>query len=271
MKLLNRISAATQAPPVYHALTSYPRAYIGHPDEPARPRRCLPAVLVALVLSCLASATAMAQSGPTFDSGLVNQNYTVGATIVNLTLPGASGGTGTLSYTLTPDVNTAIPGLTFDASAFTLAGTPTMPSAAALTYTALTYTVTDANSMTDNLTFTVTVHSAPTLATGVPPLRYTVGQEVAVTLPIGSGGFGTLSYTLTRSNGDPVLPKKLTFNAGALTISGMTTEGFATIPAELHYTVLDANGGGTSADFTLRVFNVPESSPHWSPALHRRH
>ena len=259
MKLLNRISAATQAPPVYHALTSYPRAYIGHPDEPARPRRCLPAVLVALVLSCLASATAMAQSGPTFDSGLVNQNYTVGATIVNLTLPGASGGTGTLSYTLTPDVNTAIPGLTFDASAFTLAGTPTMPSAAALTYT-----VTDANNITDNLTFRVTVHSAPTLATGVPPLRYTVRQEVAVTLPIGSGGFGTLSYTLTRISSDPNAPvvgPGLTFYAEDRAIRGTPFRGFADNPADLIYTVLDANGGGTFADFTMRVFNLPELPP----------
>ena len=262
MKLLNRISAATQAPPVCHALTSYPahiaRAYSGTPMNRLRPRRCLPAVLVALALSCLASATAMAQSGPTFDSGLVNQNYTVGATIVNLTLPGANGGTGTLAYTLMPDANTAIPGLTFDATARTLAGTPTTPSAAAV---ALTYTVTDANSMTDNLTFMVTVHSAPTLATGVPPQRYTARQEVAVTLPVGSGGFGTLSYTLTRiGNGDPVGPG-LTFYAEDRAIRGTPTQGFATTPAELRYTVLDANGGGTFAPFTMRVFNVPELSP----------
>ena len=227
-----------------------------------RPRRCLPAILVALALSCLASATAMAQSGLTFETSSIEaQNYTVGATIVNLTLPGANGGTGTLAYTLTPDANTAIPGLTFDATARTLAGTPTTPSAAAV---ALTYTVTDANSMTANLTFMVTVHSAPTLATGVPHLRYTARQEVAVTLPVGSGGFGTLSYTLTRISSDPnapVVALGLTFNALARTISGTPIQGFATIPAELHYTVLDANGGGTFAPFTMRVFNIPELPP----------
>ena len=237
-----------------------PRAYSGTPMN--RPRRCLPAILVALALSCLASATAMAQSGLTFETSSIEaQNYTVGATIVNLTLPGANGGTGTLSYTLTPDANTAIPGLTFDATARTLAGTPTTPSAAAV---ALTYTVTDANSMTANLTFMVTVHSAPTLATGVPHLRYTASQEVAVTLPVGSGGFGTLSYTLTRISSDPnapVVALGLTFNALARTISGTPIQGFATTPAELRYTVLDANGGGTFAPFTMRVFKVPKLSP----------
>ena len=77
-----------------------------------------------------------------------DQAYTVGMAIAALTLPTATGGDGTLSYSLSPEV----PGLSFDAMTRQLTGTPT----AAGTY-ATTYTVTDADGDSDTLRFGITV------------------------------------------------------------------------------------------------------------------
>lgn len=74
--------------------------------------------------------------------------YMVGAAIDPLTLPEASGGNGTLSYGLSPEV----PGLSFDPGMRRLAGAPT----AAGVYE-MTYTVTDADGDTDSLGFAITV------------------------------------------------------------------------------------------------------------------
>ena len=83
------------------------------------------------------------------------QSYRVG-TDVSVTLPDATGGTGTLSYTLTPDG--AIPaGLTFNPADRILTGTPNTATTTAAT---LAYTVTDSATLmpeTAALTFTVTV------------------------------------------------------------------------------------------------------------------
>ena len=85
-----------------------------------------------------------------------NPSYTAGAAIDTLTLPEASGGNGTLTYSLSPGV----PGLTFNASTRQLTGTPS----AAGTH-AMTYTVTDEDGDTDTLGFTITV-SAGTASEG---------------------------------------------------------------------------------------------------------
>ena len=68
-----------------------------------------------------------------------------------MTLPAASGGDGTLTYTLTPEV----PGLSFNASTRQLTGTPSTAG----TY-AMTYTATDDDDDADSLTFTITVEES---------------------------------------------------------------------------------------------------------------
>ena len=90
---------------------------------------------------------------PTFRMAMapVNQTYTVGTAIDALTLPEASGGNGTLTYSLSPDV----PGLTFSAAARQLTGTPS----AAASYS-MTYTVFDADGDTDVIFFTIAVEDA---------------------------------------------------------------------------------------------------------------
>ena len=85
-----------------------------------------------------------------------DQSYTAGTAIDTLTLPEASGGNGTLTYSLSPSV----PGLSFNAAARQLTGTPSTAGTHAMTYT-----VTDEDGDTDTLGFTVTV-SAGTSAEG---------------------------------------------------------------------------------------------------------
>ena len=84
-------------------------------------------------------------------NGPGNQSYRVGTAISALTLPEASGGEGTLVYSLTRDV----PGLSFDTATRRLTGTP----ASAGTYN-MTYTVEDADGDTDTLGFTITVEAS---------------------------------------------------------------------------------------------------------------
>ena len=98
-----------------------------------------------------------ADTAPEFVSRTVsNQRYTVGAAIPALTLPAATGGNGTLTYSLTP----ALPeGLSFDPASRVLSGTPTTSQAA----TSYTYTVTDSDATgpdSDTLTFDIEIVAA---------------------------------------------------------------------------------------------------------------
>ena len=77
---------------------------------------------------------------------------TEGVAMSSETLPPASGGSGALTYSLTPEV----PGLTFTASTRVLGGTPTAAGSYAMTYTAA-----DTGDGTASLSFTITVQAAP--------------------------------------------------------------------------------------------------------------
>ena len=92
---------------------------------------------------------------PTFRTAVSpgDQTYTVGTAIDTLPLPEASSGNAPLSYSLTPSV----PGLTFNATARQLTGTPSTAG----TY-AMTYTVTDEDGDTDTLSFTIAVNNGTT-------------------------------------------------------------------------------------------------------------
>lgn len=80
-----------------------------------------------------------------------DRTYMAGTAIEPLTLPEATGGNGTLRYSLSPDV----PGLSFDTGMRRLTGTPTAAGA-----WNMTYTVTDSDGDTDTLGFTITVEAA---------------------------------------------------------------------------------------------------------------
>lgn len=89
-----------------------------------------------------------------------DQTYTSGEVITRLTLPAATEGNGTLTYSLSPNV----PGLSLDSVARQLAGTPTQFD----TYQ-MTYRVTDEGGDASSVAFTITVSEAETPTTkGVP-------------------------------------------------------------------------------------------------------
>ena len=103
----------------------------------------------------------------------------MGRPITDLTLPLATGGTGTLTYTLRDgsgnDVDAtdnAVPGLTFNTTSRVLSGTPTTAAT-----TALTYTVTDERGSTASDTVTLTV--AAQVALNAPnDQTYTMGTMI---------------------------------------------------------------------------------------------
>ena len=101
------------------------------------------------------AATPVADADDTQPSlaAIADRTYTVGVAITTLTLPLASGGNGTLSYTLSP----APPaGLAFDAATRTLSGTPAAVGAA----TAYTYTARDEDGDTASRSFSIAVQAA---------------------------------------------------------------------------------------------------------------
>ena len=129
-----------------------------------------------------------------------DQSYTVGVAISALVLPQASGGNGSLTYSLTP----SIPGLSFDQNSRTLTGTPTTTGTYDMTYQVQDGDANTAASDAATLTFAITVQeplppdTAPAFAVTVADQTYTEGEAISpLTLPKASGGNGTLSYSLT--------------------------------------------------------------------------
>ena len=124
--------------------------------SPAPPRRrrgtwtFAPAALVALAVLAALGCAAPTPIGPPAFAATVDapEPYTVDEQITPLVLPAATGGTGALTYSLTP----AIPGLTFDAAARRLSGTPTETGTWAMTYMAR-----DEDGGTAALEFTIVV------------------------------------------------------------------------------------------------------------------
>ena len=156
-------------------------------------------------------------TAPAFAVTVADQTYTEGDAISPLTLPEASGGNGTLSYSLTPTV----PGLTFTAATRTLGGTPTSAGTTyAMTYQAVDGDANTAASDAATLSFTIMVQepephdTAPAFAVTVADQTYTEGDAISpLTLPEASGGNGTLSYSLT-----PTVPGLTTYQAVWCTI-----------------------------------------------------
>ena len=120
------------------------------------------------------------------------------------TLPAATGGTGTLTYSLalkaaTDRLETVLPpGLEFDAETREISGTPTAVSETP--HYPVTYTVTDDDGDTHSVAFTIFVVATAELE--VPQtidgktFTYPVGDEMARRLPAAKGGFPPYEYTL---------------------------------------------------------------------------
>ena len=121
----------------------------------------LAAVVLTAASGCM-EATPVSDTAPSFSGSVADQSYTEGEPITALTLPSASGGEGTLTYSLQPTV----PGLTFNQATRVLNGTPTTDGTYPMSYTVEDGDANTAASDTDVLTFTITVQPAATLYVG---------------------------------------------------------------------------------------------------------
>ena len=156
--------------------------------------------------------------GPAFAAGVTvdDQVYAVNNTLISLSLPtvaAATPGEGTVTYTLAPEVSTALPGLAFDASVPELRGTPSSVTAAQ--GVRLTYTATDENGNTDRRVFTVTFRS-PEVLISETTLTITEGASAAYTIVLAAPS--TSAVLVRPVSGDPaavVTPAVLTFARAA--------------------------------------------------------
>ena len=187
---------------------------------------------------------------------IANQSWKRYRAITAFTLPAATGGNGSLSYALSPDLPT---GVTYD-TVHRVSGTPSV----ALAATSYTWTATDADGDTATLTFTITVadNSLPAFQVLAPKDRvYTRYKQAGGTLPPAIGGDAPLTYTLSRAlpagmarsaspgrtpGGPPVDTANRSY-AGAPT-AAMSKTSYA-------WTVTDADGDQAVWDFTLTVLD----------------
>ena len=155
------------------------------------------------------------------NASLVFTQYVFSAPLKTIT---GSGGTGTLTYSISPSTLPA--GLTFNHVDGTISGTPTITQP----ITEYGVTITDNDSQTTSYTMTLAVTSAlpPTLETTLQQSSVTlvVGEDVNVTPVTGSSGFGTLTYNISHD-----LPSGLSFNNinGAITgnpVSSFSSQDF---------------------------------------------
>ena len=165
-----------------------------------------------------------------------NQAWEVG-TAASVTLPEATGGVGTITYSLSPTLPS---GKTFTAGTRVLDGNPT----GRFSVETFTYTATDGNSDTVTLTFTAVVTAIAITIPNIPNQTWTVGTAVSVTLPEASGGVGAFTYSLS-----PTLPAGVSRTNRAVT--GNPTA--AVVVATYTYTAEDSEGITQTGTFTIVV------------------
>ena len=192
-----------------------------------------------------------ADTAPVFSRTAGDQEWVKGTAIAPVTLPGATEGNGDLIYALSPSPPA---GVTFDASARTLSGTPTATQDA----TEYTYTVTDSDGNTsasdaDAQQFTIAIveaDTAPVFSETAGDLEWVKDTAIApMTLPVATGGNGELIYALS-----PSPPAGVTFSPSARTLSGTpTTTQDAT---EYTYTVTDSDGNTAASDADTLTFTI---------------
>ena len=210
---------------------------------------CLSMLFLAATLALVPAAEA--QDTPSFNGATVaNQKYEAGVAIEALELPAAAGGSGDLTYALSP-----LPlGLEFDAGSRTLSGTPsdvvTFPEKV---FYLMAYEVTDADGATATLTFNISVEEedvAPSFdGVTVADEMFSAGVAIeALELPAASSGNGDLTYDLR-----PV-PPGLAFDAASRTLSGTPSEVAISL---MTYEVTDADGDTATLTFEIEVDTMP--------------
>ena len=226
----------------------------------------------AVTVTVLTRSLGGAELGPTFgDATIDDQAWTQHVEISAFTLPTATGGTGTLTYDLSP----ALPdGATRDAATHEVTGTPTVGQGE----TTYTWRATDANGATADLAFTITVLTrshggaevGPTFGDAtIADQAWTQHVEIpAFTLPTATGGTGPVTYDLslalpdgvTRDAGtgrprssrlSPALPAGVTRDAATHEVTGTPT--VAQEETTYTWTATDEAGATATLSFTITV------------------
>ncbi len=199
--------------------------------------------------------TVRVSASPTFPGGDIVATYSVGASTYSIggmqygdaiTLPAATGGSGSLNYA----ESGALPGgitRTNDANAIILSGAPT----AAGNFT-FARTATDTNSASGVFTFIATVLAAPSIAGSQSAIHATVdGVALDVdflTTLTASGGFASFVYSIT-----PTLPGGLLLDAATAKLSGTANNAADVGSAIYTLTATDVHGATATLRFTLEV------------------
>ncbi len=185
------------------------------------------------------------EATPIFADTIADQTYTATVDVGIITLPIATGGNRALTYTISPPLPA---NLIFDGTANppTITGTP----AAAATSVDYTYTVTDDDGSTADLTFALEVTAAPLIFDAtIPRQRYAPDEPISVTLPEATGGDGTLTYAITET-----LPDGLIFTPATRVLDGTPT--IEQDAVEYTYTVTDMDPAGANTaqqTFTIAI------------------
>ena len=205
-------------------------------------------LLTAGLLGGRAVVLAQADASPSFPpSAPIWISFPVGVREAN-PLPQATGGDGTLTYTLNP--TPALPaGLTFDAA------TPQVRGTAQAVQGETTYQLiaTDADGDQATQDFTLTVVARPSFGTVArPTLTFTVGTaQTAAALPPATGGQDPLRYALDAAT---PLPRGLTFDVTTRTVAADAT-AVAQAAATYRLVVTDAAGNTDTLEFTIAIGN----------------
>ena len=155
---------------------------------------------------------------------------------------------GTLPYTF--GISPALPtGLSFNTSNGQITGTPTVSHSAS----SFTVTVTDSALASSSKSFSLEVQAIPAVATtlALATVSIHVLNNTNVYTPvIGSGGVGTLTYSIS-----PSLPTGLSFSTTYGTISGVPT--ILHSASSFTITVTDTLLQTSSKTFSLNVYGTP--------------
>ena len=179
---------------------------------------------------------------PTFGDRTIAAKSYIQNSPVDETLPEATGGDGTLTYSI---AETLPAGLEFSSSTRKITGTPTGTQAA----TYYTYKVSDADGDQAAILFAIAIAEDLTPSFGdqtIAAKSYTQDTAVDDTLPPANGGNRTLIYSIVGT-----LPAGLQFSSSTRKITGTPT-GTQTA-TNYTYRVTDSDGDTADLSFTIAV------------------
>ena len=189
----------------------------------------------------------ISNTAPTFGGATIDDHiFESGMDIDSMTLPMATGGNRTLTYTLEDHEGNLPDGLMFDASSRELSGRPALVQDADSTLYRMTYMVEDADGQSDTIMFNITVCD-PDRASGCEPTPPEPTPTPTDTLTEWRSNDGT-SATLTWTPDSGAMYQAafmVAANAGVTAPSSMDDLDGST------YTLLDANGAATMADYLI--------------------